>query len=107
MKELKDTVELMNSSDYKQRMKAEYWQTKIRYEKLNRFLTKIEAEDIAGDILKNDKTYLYADDLADKLDEPKYDSPYYLLNKQKDVMGEYLHTLEVRAVIEGVDLYEE
>lgn len=50
MKELKDTVELMNSSDYKQRMKAEYWQTKIRYEKLNRFLTKIEAEDIAGDI---------------------------------------------------------
>lgn len=50
---------------------------------------------------------MYADDLADKLDEPKYDSPYYLLNKQKNAMGEYLHTLEVRAVIEGVDLYEE
>lgn len=98
MKELKDTVELMVSSDYKQRMKAEYWQTKIRYEKLNRFLTKIEAVDI----FKNNKTYL-----ADELHEPKHDSPYYLLNEQKHVMGEYLHLLEVRAVIEGVDLYEE
>ena len=28
--ELKDTIELMNSSDYKERFKAEYWQTKIR-----------------------------------------------------------------------------
>lgn len=28
--ELKDTVELMNSDDYKDRFKAEYYQTKIR-----------------------------------------------------------------------------
>lgn len=28
--ELKDTVELMNSEDYKDRFKAEYYQTKIR-----------------------------------------------------------------------------
>lgn len=26
--ELQDTVELMNSSDYKDRFKAEYWQAK-------------------------------------------------------------------------------
>ena len=31
--ELKDTIELMNSADYKERFKAEYFQTKIRYEK--------------------------------------------------------------------------
>ena len=30
--ELKDTVELMNSEDYKERFKAEYLQAKIRYD---------------------------------------------------------------------------
>lgn len=39
--ELNNTVELMNSSDYKDRFKAEYYQTKIRYEKLKKFNTKI------------------------------------------------------------------
>ena len=29
MNELKDTIELMNSSDYKDRFKAEYYQLKI------------------------------------------------------------------------------
>lgn len=32
--ELKDTVKGMMSDDYKERMAAEYHQTKIRYEKL-------------------------------------------------------------------------
>lgn len=35
MNELKDTIELMNSSDYKDRFKAEYYQLKIRYTKLH------------------------------------------------------------------------
>lgn len=35
MNELKDTIELMNSSDYKDRFKAEYYQLKIRYTKLD------------------------------------------------------------------------
>lgn len=30
MNELKDTIELMNSSDYKDRFKAEYYQLEIR-----------------------------------------------------------------------------
>ena len=32
--ELKDTVDMMLSSDYKERFKAEYYQLKIRYYKL-------------------------------------------------------------------------
>ena len=32
--ELKDTIEMMTSADYKERFKAEYYQVKIRYEKL-------------------------------------------------------------------------
>ena len=43
MMELKDTVEMMNSSDSKERFKAEYYQTKIRYEKLHSMLIKNEA----------------------------------------------------------------
>lgn len=34
--ELKDTVKGMMSDDYKERMAAEYHQTKIRYEKLKK-----------------------------------------------------------------------
>lgn len=36
--ELKDTVEMMLSSDYKERFKAEYWQLKIRYDKLQKMM---------------------------------------------------------------------
>ena len=38
--ELLDTVELMVSDDYKNRMKAEYLQTKIRYDKLHKMIVK-------------------------------------------------------------------
>lgn len=41
--ELKDTIEMMNSEDYKERFKAEYYQAKIRYDKLHRMLIKYEA----------------------------------------------------------------
>ena len=33
--ELKDTINLMSSTDYKERFKAEYLQAKIRYDKLD------------------------------------------------------------------------
>lgn len=38
--ELKDTIDLMLSEDYKDRFKAEYYQTKIRYDKLHKMLVK-------------------------------------------------------------------
>lgn len=38
--ELKDTVEMMTSSDYKERFKAEYYQLKLRYDKLALMITK-------------------------------------------------------------------
>lgn len=38
--ELKDTIELMQSEDYKERFKAEYYQVKIRLEKLEAMLKK-------------------------------------------------------------------
>lgn len=80
--ELKDTVELMNSEDYKERFKAEYYQTKIRYNKLHKMTTKWE---------------------AGTLEFEPVCSLVMLLN-QKRYMGEYLHSLEIRAEIEGIEL---
>lgn len=39
-KELKDTVAGMTSTDYKERFKAEYYQLKIRYDKLHNMCEK-------------------------------------------------------------------
>lgn len=80
--ELKDTIELMNSEDYKERFKAEYYQTKIRYDKLHKMIIKYD---------------------ADKLDfEPECNID--VLKSQKAAMGLYLYNLEVRAEIEGIEL---
>ena len=84
--ELKETVEKMTSDDYKERFIAEYQQTKIRYEKLKHFCDVIEASQLA------------------KIEEPKHDCPLELLRKQQNLMGQYLHILELRAVIENIDL---
>ena len=92
--ELKDTIEMMQSADYKERFKAEYKQTKIRYEKLKAFCNKIEAAQ---------RTHI--DPFAPKkVEEPKHDCPVELLREQQSAMDQYLHTLEIRAVIEGIEL---
>ncbi|MBQ8299906.1 MAG: hypothetical protein IJX99_08680 [Clostridia bacterium] len=80
--ELKDTIELMNSEDYKDRFKAEYLQTKIRYEKLKKITTQYEAGTLDF--------------------EPK--CGLGLLKNQQASMGQYLHFLEVRAEIEKIEL---
>lgn len=91
---LRDTVELMNSPDYKERFCAEYAQTKIRYEKLKAYNNKIEAS-------RRTQEYPFT---PKQVQEPPHDCPASLLNEQQSAMGQYLHTLEVRAEIEGIDL---
>lgn len=83
-----DTVDGMLSADYKERFKAEYQQTRIRYERLKAFNNRIEASFVTGGNVAN----------------PPHECPDDLLREQQNVMGRYLHILEVRAVIEGVDL---
>lgn len=92
MMDLNKTIDLMCSDDYKKRFIAEYMQTKIRYEKLKALNTKLEA----GFILHEDGENAILDFTPT--------CPYELLKQQQSIMGEYLHTLELRAVIEGVDL---
>jgi hypothetical protein len=91
-----DTVEKMLSPDYKERFIAEYQQTKIRYEKLKAFNNKIEAAQRT-----NCDPFT---PVAKRAEEPKHDCPYETLREQQSIMGQYLHILEVRAVIEGIDL---
>ena len=82
MTELSETIGLMQSADYKERFKAEYCQTKIRQSKLYEMIKKYE---------------------VGKLNfEPK--SSLEMLKKQCSAMGEYLYWLEVRAMVEGIDL---
>lgn len=95
--ELRDTIKMMNSEDYKERFIAEYQQTKIRYEKLKAFNNKIEAA--------RRTTCDPFVSPAKRVDEPKHDCPEEMLRNQQSIMGEYLHILEVRAVIEGIDLW--
>ena len=92
--ELADTAAGMLSPDYKERFRAEYAQTKIRYERLKAFNTKIEAAF---------RTECERPEVK-KAPMPPHDCPHDLLREQQEVMGHYLHILEVRAVIEGVDL---
>lgn len=83
---LEDTAVFMLSDNYKDRFIGEYWQTKIRYERLKRFCDEIEAARVMG------------------VSEPSHDCPLELLRDQQAVMGRYLHDLEIRAIIEKVDL---
>nr|DAM70254.1 MAG TPA: hypothetical protein [Caudoviricetes sp.] len=80
---LKDTVEMMKSSDYKERFKAEYFQLKIRIDGLAGMLIKME------------------NNMLNFTPNCSYD----LLNGQLKVMNLYASYLEERAEIEGIDLY--
>lgn len=80
--ELKDTVPLMESGDWRERFMAEYLQAKIRYDRLYEIVVKYEA-------CKLDFTPACT---------------LHLLEKQLDAMGEYIHCLRIRAEVEGIPL---
>ena len=79
---LADTVEMMDSSDYKERFKAEYAQLVVRYHGLCRMLEKWD-----NGTLEFIPT-----------------CPRSIYNMQKKAMEDYIAVLEVRAVMEEVSL---
>ena len=83
--ELKDTIKMMESADYKERFKAEYYQLAVRYRKLSEMLEKWDSE---------------------KLDFSPT-CPRSTYNIQVKAMTDYLAILEARAVMEDIDLSEE
>lgn len=79
---LQDTIEMMNSSDYKERFRAEYFQLKARADGLDAMLQKYKAGTLPF--------------------TPTCD--YELLYTQYIHMKNYQYTLEDRAKIEGIEL---
>ena len=82
MKELIDTAKLMVSKDYKDRFKAEYYQLKIRRDKLSKMILDYNAGKLKFVPI----------------------SSIYLLNTQLDCMNTYLDILQMRAITEEIDL---
>ena len=82
--ELKDTINLMVSEDYKERFKAEYLQLKTRRDKLGDFLIKYNNGEL----------------------DFKPTCSFGLLLKQWEFMCSYIAILELRAEIEKIDLRE-
>jgi len=82
MKELKDTLRFMNSTDFKERAIAEYWQLKIRCEKLEAMCKGYRAGTLGF----------------------TPNCPVELLEKQLGYMQDYMAVLELRADVEGIDL---
>ena len=80
--ELSDTVEMMNSEDYKERLRAEYCQTVIRYGKLKNILDRWDDGNLNFTPICPRSTY----------------------NMQIKAMTDYIAVLEARAVMEGIDL---
>ena len=82
MLSLQDTVEMMNSEDYKDRFKAEYYQVYIRFVKLNSMIEKWDKEEL---------------DFEPTCPRSTYDM-------QLKAMKDYISVLEARAVMENIDL---
>ena len=80
--ELRDTIEMMNSVDYKERFKAEYYQVVIRYQKLKSMLDKWDNDQLEFTPTCPRSTY----------------------NMQIAAMTDYIAVLEARAVMEGVEV---
>lgn len=79
---LKDTVEMMNSDDYKERFKAEYYQLVIRYRGLKSMLIKWDEGTLDFEPTCPKSTY----------------------NMQIKTMDDYIAVLEARAVMENIVL---
>lgn len=80
----RDVHVMMFREDYKERFKTEYWQLKIRYEKLWIMTSRW------------DKGY----------DDCERVCPRSIYNLQMDAMKQYLAVLEARTKIEGIKLDE-
>ena len=80
--ELRDTVEMMNSADYKERFKAEYYQLDARIYKLTGMVSNYQMGTL---------------DFTPSC-------PLAILEAQLNAMQIYAYTLRERAEIEGIKL---
>ena len=83
--------------DWKRRLVEEYNQLKERYEKLRAFNNKREVKQVLS--VESDFP-----SQEDRIARKKECYSADLLERQQRTMDEYLHILEIRAELEGIDL---
>ena len=88
---LKDTIDMMNSSEYQQRFKAEYYQLVIRYYRLKEMLEEWELKEMLEEWDNNKIEFTPT-------------CPRSTYNMQLKAMVDYIAVLEARAVMEDIDL---
>lgn len=79
---LEETISMMQSGDYKERFRAEYYQIVIRYRKLAAMLDRWDKREL---------------DFTPTCPRSTY-------NMQFKAMTDYIAVLEARAVMEGIEL---
>lgn len=82
---LKHTASLMGSSDYGDRMFAEYLQLKIRRHKLENFIASVKAAKVTGRLT------------------PQCEEPIWLLEDQLAAMDNYMRVLKLRGYVQKLD----
>lgn len=80
--QLSDTIEFMISKDWKERLKAEYWQTMIRTSNLESYINSCGV-----------------------IDSPEVGVDLLLLTVQRDIMYSYLTSLYNRIIALGLKEY--
>ena len=84
IRSFEETIDLMLSSDWKERFIAEYAQAKIRYNHLHNFIIKFE---------------------SGTLEHPEeYVSNLFQFKNQKQALGQYIYSMEIRAEVENIPL---
>lgn len=102
IKNLSETSDMMSSADYQERFKAEYYQLKIRLDKLKIMLDKWHTIDV-----QYSTEYMSEQEIAECYKNhlgfvPS--CPYDLLSAQASTMETYLTILKRRAKLEKIKL---
>ena len=85
--------------EWKTRVAKEYTELKERYEKLKAYNTKREVKEHTTTSCHN--PHITGEEAEERRREGYRTE---LLRRQQGVMGEYLHVLELRAALDGIDL---
>lgn len=83
--ELKETIPMMESDNYRERFRAEYWQAAIRYQKLDSMLAQWDLGTL---------------EFLPVCPKPMFD-------RQLSIMWDYIEILRERAKQEGIELFKE
>lgn len=93
----REIAAMMDSGEYKERFRAEYWEIKIRYEQKRDMLIKMDAARAMAEMVGHQPDYT-------KFLGFTPTCPYEMISEQCCLLRRYLDMLETQAVMEEIDL---